>query len=98
LASAIAPRHIEGTAEYVRGDDAFAQACIETGGFSAGEGRDQFAEFALRSASRRSRIDLMVVVPGCARDRPDRSFPHGGGDRRGVVRGVGDEDLILVTD
>jgi hypothetical protein len=33
-----------------------------------------------------------------AQDRPDRSVADGGGDRRGVVRGVDDEDLVLVAD
>jgi hypothetical protein len=40
----------------------------------------------------------VVVVPVRAQDRPDRSIADGSDDRRGVVRGVDDEGLVIVAD
>jgi len=40
----------------------------------------------------------VVVVPVRAQDRPDRPIADCSRDRRGIVRGVDDEDLMVVAD
>ena len=50
-----------------------------------------------RTRQRVGGVDV-VVVPVRAQDRPDRSVADGSDDRRGIVRRIDDEDLVIVTD